>query len=109
MMIALGAAKGLAFLHNAEKPVIYRDFKTSNILLDSVEYISLFLSIHFQVLDNFDIFLVHYLNFSSFLHFRIIQPSYLILDLQKQGHKAMRRMFQHGLWAPMDMLLQNMS
>jgi len=35
-MIALGAAKGLAFLHNAERPVIYRDFKTSNILLDSV-------------------------------------------------------------------------
>ncbi|MQL82476.1 hypothetical protein Taro_014960 [Colocasia esculenta] len=35
MMIALGAAKGLAFLHNAERPVIYRDFKTSNILLDS--------------------------------------------------------------------------
>ncbi|XP_050383999.1 probable serine/threonine-protein kinase PBL8 [Argentina anserina] len=35
MLIALGAAKGLAFLHNAERPVIYRDFKTSNILLDS--------------------------------------------------------------------------
>ncbi|XP_073043517.1 receptor-like cytoplasmic kinase 176 [Primulina eburnea] len=35
MKIALGAARGLAFLHNAETKVIYRDFKTSNILLDS--------------------------------------------------------------------------
>lgn len=42
MMIALGAAKGLAFLHNAERPVIYRDFKTSNILLDSVSGVSFF-------------------------------------------------------------------
>lgn len=33
--VAVGAAKGLAFLHEAEKPVIYRDFKTSNILLDT--------------------------------------------------------------------------
>ncbi|KAG6471351.1 probable serine/threonine-protein kinase PBL16 [Zingiber officinale] len=35
MKIAFDAAKGLAFLHDAEKPIIYRDFKTSNILLDN--------------------------------------------------------------------------
>ncbi|GAB2216108.1 hypothetical protein Droror1_Dr00023876 [Drosera rotundifolia] len=35
MKIALCAAKGLAFLHGNVEPVIYRDFKTSNILLDS--------------------------------------------------------------------------
>ncbi|KAL9252640.1 Serine/threonine-protein kinase RIPK-like protein [Drosera capensis] len=35
MKIAIGAAKGLTFLHEAEKPVIFRDFKASNILLDS--------------------------------------------------------------------------
>ncbi|XP_061363717.1 receptor-like cytoplasmic kinase 176 [Gastrolobium bilobum] len=35
MKVALDAAKGLAFLHSDEAKVIYRDFKTSNILLDS--------------------------------------------------------------------------
>ena len=34
LKVALDAAKGLAFLHGAK--VIYRDFKTSDILLDSV-------------------------------------------------------------------------
>lgn len=36
--IAIEAAKGLAFLHEEDKQVIYRDFKSSNILLDSVIY-----------------------------------------------------------------------
>ncbi|XP_047334913.1 probable serine/threonine-protein kinase PBL10 [Impatiens glandulifera] len=35
MRVAFGAAKGLAFLHSEEAKVIYRDFKTSNILLDT--------------------------------------------------------------------------
>lgn len=35
MKIALDAARGLAFLHVSERPIIYRDFKTSNILLDA--------------------------------------------------------------------------
>ncbi|KAK4780618.1 hypothetical protein SAY87_016724 [Trapa incisa] len=36
MKIALGAARGLAFIHEAKKPLIFRDFKTSNILIDLV-------------------------------------------------------------------------
>jgi serine/threonine protein kinase len=50
MKIALGAAKGLAFLHEeAEKPVIYRDFKTSNILLDAVcNYLFFFFFTYFK-------------------------------------------------------------
>nr|GMD16930.1 protein kinase 2B, chloroplastic-like [Ipomoea batatas] len=33
--VAIGAARGLAFLHDAKEQVIYRDFKASNILLDA--------------------------------------------------------------------------
>ncbi|XP_073031117.1 probable serine/threonine-protein kinase PBL3 isoform X2 [Primulina eburnea] len=34
MKVAIGAARGLSFLHEAEEQVICRDFKASNILLD---------------------------------------------------------------------------
>ncbi|XP_071738516.1 receptor-like cytoplasmic kinase 176 isoform X2 [Rutidosis leptorrhynchoides] len=34
LKVALGAAKGLAYLHSPEAKVIYRDFKCSNILID---------------------------------------------------------------------------
>ncbi|OAY58742.1 probable serine/threonine-protein kinase PIX13 [Manihot esculenta] len=32
--IMIGMARGLAYLHMMEKPIIYRDFKSSNVLLD---------------------------------------------------------------------------
>ncbi|CAN4094094.1 unnamed protein product [Withania somnifera] len=35
LKIAIGAARGLAFLHATENDVIYRDFKAANILLDT--------------------------------------------------------------------------
>ncbi|KAJ7978404.1 Protein kinase [Quillaja saponaria] len=35
MKVAIGAARGLTFLHDSEQQVIYRDFKASNILLDT--------------------------------------------------------------------------
>jgi serine/threonine protein kinase len=40
LRIAIDAARGLAFLHSSEKHVIYRDFKASNILLDTVSSIA---------------------------------------------------------------------
>ncbi|KAJ9176148.1 hypothetical protein P3X46_011491 [Hevea brasiliensis] len=34
LKVAIGTARGLDYLHSLEKPIIYRDFKSSNILLD---------------------------------------------------------------------------
>lgn len=96
MAIALGAAKGLAFLHNAERPVIYRDFKTSNILLDSVS--GALNPINVQsvrilfILDNNMI--SSSLSHSCLLICRIIQPSSLILVLLKLDLKGMKLMCQ---------------
>lgn len=39
LKIAIGAARGLAFLHSSDDNVIYRDIKASNILLDGVSFI----------------------------------------------------------------------
>lgn len=44
--MAISAARGLAFLHEAK--VIYRDFKASNILLDVVHHLSML--VHFFIL-----------------------------------------------------------
>ncbi|XP_011088709.1 putative receptor-like protein kinase At5g39000 isoform X2 [Sesamum indicum] len=44
LKILIGAARGLAFLHTLDPKLIYRDFKTANILLDEVHMAMLPLS-----------------------------------------------------------------
>ncbi|KAH7529524.1 hypothetical protein JRO89_XSUnG0035500 [Xanthoceras sorbifolium] len=38
-----GLARGLAYIHTLEKQIIYRDFKSSSILLDAVGILSRYL------------------------------------------------------------------
>ncbi|XP_059669196.1 receptor-like cytoplasmic kinase 176 [Cornus florida] len=55
MKVALGVAKGLAYLHSPEAKVIYRVFKSSNILLDSDFNVKLSISESTKVNDEFHI------------------------------------------------------
>ena len=104
LKIALGAAKGLAFLHEADKPIIYRDFKASNILLDSVSVHNCSLSFLVSMTAN-DI-ITDTWNTSIG---RITLPSYLILALQRMARRGMTPMCPPGLWGPKVMPLLSIS
>lgn len=55
MKVALGAAKGLAYLHSPEAKVIYRDFKASNILIDSVCKTNIFIYLSLLLFCSFSL------------------------------------------------------
>jgi len=74
MKVAIGAARGLSFLHNAQSQVIYRDFKASNILLDAVRLMRI------QVMQKYLPYCyIMKNNFLSLLNYRISILNSLIL------------------------------
>ena len=104
MKIALGAAKGLAFLHEARNPVIYRDFKASNILLDSVSTLQ-----QYQISHVSQYFFVVLVLNSVFIISRTILLNYQILVSLRMVPRETIHTFLLELWAHMAMRLLNTS
>jgi serine/threonine protein kinase len=87
MKVALDAAKGLAYLHSDEAKVIYRDFKTSNILLDSVR------KSHCSCNSNVK---WTFLTLPFFVDYRIIMQNFPILAWQRMDQQVIRVMSLQG-------------
>jgi serine/threonine protein kinase len=87
MKVALDAAKGLAYLHSDEAKVIYRDFKTSNILLDSVR------KSHCSYNSNVK---WTFLTLPFFVDYRIIMQNFPILAWQRMDQQVIRVMSLQG-------------
>ena len=86
MKVALDAAKGLAYLHSDEAKVIYRDFKASNILLDSVSK---------SHLSNILLVILAFLTF-LFVDDRITMQNFLLLAWQRMDQLVIRAMSLQG-------------
>lgn len=97
MKVALDAAKGLAYLHSDEAKVIYRDFKTSNILLDSVS----------KSHRSYNLLVVWAFLTFRFLYDRITMQNFLILAWQRMDQQVIRATSLQGSWAHMAMPLLN--
>lgn len=103
MKIALDAARGLAFLHNSDTKVIYRDFKTSNILLDAVStykttHQSIFMMIYLQLFEKPD----HLLTQNRQNYDAKLSDFGLARDgpIGDQSHVSTKIMGTHGYAAP---------